>query len=82
MIIISIIITINIIMLLSEKKDMYQGWFFFSVGAGVFFFLWRKKSKSEANDTHTNLRPRLKMSGSLRPNLPTLLTCVGKSLPT
>lgn len=45
------------------------------------FLLWEKKSKSEANDIHTNLRPRLRMSGTVRPKPPTPLTCVRKFYP-
>jgi len=51
-IIIIIIITVNIIMLFGEKKkDIPVGSAIQSVPR--VFFLWEKKSKSEANDTHT-----------------------------
>jgi len=46
------------------------------------FFFWGKMLRSEANDTHTNLRPRLRMSGTLLPNLPPLLNRTGKILST
>jgi hypothetical protein len=46
------------------------------------FFFWGKISRYEANDTHTNLKPRLRISGVVLPNFPPLLNTAGKILPT